>query len=113
MKKLLIVLGFVAGSAVAVNAQDSTSVNQAAGSTTVQTDAQDDKQQIAVAELPAIVQDQLKSADYSAWTVGNAYKKEKEGQTFYAVELTSGSETKVVKFDAQGNKVDEKSKDKK
>lgn len=98
----------IIASAVAANAQDSTAT-QGAGSTMEK--EYSDKESIAVTELPSIIQDQLKSQDYSSWTVSNAYRKEKEGKTVYAVEMTSGSETKVVKFDAQGNKLKEKDKD--
>lgn len=100
----------IIASAVAANAQDSTSTStQGAGSTTQSESS--DKQSIAVADLPSIIQEQLKSQDYASWTVGNAYRKEKDGKTVYAVELTSGSETKMVKFDEQGNKLKEKDKD--
>jgi hypothetical protein len=108
MKKLLFVFSMIIASAVAANAQDSTAT-QGAGSTMEK--EYSDKESIAVTELPSIIQDQLKSQDYSSWTVSNAYRKEKEGKTVYAVEMTSGSETKVVKFDAQGNKLKEKDKD--
>jgi hypothetical protein len=114
MKKLLFGLALMLASAVAVNAQDSTAVeNQGAGSTqTESTDDQyGDKEMIAVNELPAMITSQLQGQDYSGWTVSNAYKKEKEGKTFYAVELKNGEEKKMVKFDAQGNKVKEKTKD--
>lgn len=71
-----------------------------------------DREEISVAELPAAVSSQLESTDYAGWTVEEAYKKEKDGETFYAVKLKQGNETKKVKFDAQGNKVDKKDKDK-
>ena len=101
-------------SVVAVNAQDSTATDQGAGSSVYSTEDKDkysEKEAIAVTELPSIIQDQLKSQDYSSWTVSNAYRKEKEGKTVCAVEMTSGSETKWVKFDAQGNILKEKEKD--
>ncbi len=75
-------------------------------------DQDDDREEISVAELPAQVSAQLESADYSAWTVDKVYKKEKDGQTFYSVKLKQGNETKKIKFDAQGNKVEDKDKDK-
>ena len=67
-----------------------------------------DRKEIMVADLPALVQEQLKSQDYAGWLVSGAYKKEKDGQTIYVTELKNGSETKKVKFDAQGNKLKEK-----
>lgn len=69
-----------------------------------------EKEVIPVSELPALVQEQLKSPDYAGWTVVNAYKKEKSGKLFYAVELKNATETKWAKFDAQGNLVKEKEK---
>jgi hypothetical protein len=115
MKKLLFGFCLILGSVVAANAQvDTTSTTQGQGSTQgVQTedDKYSDKEAIAVSELPSIVRDQLQGQDYSGWTTGSVYRKEKEGKTFYAVEMKKGEETKMVKFDAQGNKVKEKSKD--
>lgn len=95
----------VAASAVAANAQ--TDTTSAAGSSAQYQTEQQDKEVIPASELPSIVQEQLSGSDFSGWTVGNAYRKEKDGQTFYKVELSKDGETKTVKFDAQGNKVKE------
>ncbi|HYF67630.1 MAG TPA: hypothetical protein VD884_05820 [Ohtaekwangia sp.] len=116
MKKLLFALCFMFGAAVAVQAQDTTSTQyQNDAMTQDQSEDRDkgDKQSIAISELPATVTSSLETSDYSGWQINNAYKKEKGGETFYAVELKQGNETKMVKFDAQGNKVKEKDKDKK
>lgn len=110
MKKLLFALAFVAAGSVAALAQDTASVaTQSPPSSELSQDQ--DGQAIAASELPASVQSALQGQDYSGWTVGNAMKKEKDGKTFYAVELSNGSETKKVKFDADGNIVDEKDKE--
>jgi hypothetical protein len=53
-----------------------------------------DKEVIPVSELPALVQEQLKSPDFAGWTVVNAYKKEKSGKLWYAVEMKNANETK-------------------
>lgn len=74
--------------------------------------SEDDREEISVAELPATITSQLQSTDYAGWSVEEAHKKEKDGETFYSVKLKQGNETKKVKFDAQGNKVDKKDKDK-
>lgn len=112
MKKLLFALAFVTAGSVAALAQDSAATASPAPaqpSTELQTEDQDkDKQAIATSELPASIQTSLQGTDYSGWTVSNAHKMEKEGKTFYSVELTKGSETKKVKFDADGNAVKEK-----
>ena len=123
MKKVLAALCLMCGAVIGVNAQETTTdtQDQASTRTETQTDgaSQDwdkseysDKEMISASELPSSVSQQLQGQDYSGWTVGNAYKKEKDGETFYAVEMKSGDETKMVKFDAQGNKVKEKDKDK-
>ncbi|WP_276365440.1 hypothetical protein [Chryseolinea sp. H1M3-3] len=112
MKKVFFAIAFLAASSVAVLAQDSASVApaQTQSSSAVQSDDQD-KQAIATSELPASIQASLQGQDYSGWTVANAHKKEKDGKTMYSVELTKGSETKMVKFDADGNVVKEKDKE--
>ena len=110
MKKLLFAIAFMTAGSVAVLAQDTASVaspSPAAAPTETTTQDQDG-QAIAASELPASIQSALQGQDYSGWTVGNAMKKEKDGKTFYAVELSNGSETKKVKFDADGNVVKEK-----
>jgi len=115
MKKLLFAFTLIFGSAMTVCAQDSTATQGAGSSQSSEAMSQDEKdvnkQSITVNELPSIVRDQLQSQDYSGWTVGNVYRKEKEGKTFYAVEMKNADETKMVKFDAQGNKIKEKDKD--
>jgi uncharacterized membrane protein YkoI len=109
MKKLLFAIAFMTAGSVAVLAQDTASVATPAPATPTETTTQDqDGQAIAASELPASIQSALQGQDYSGWTVGNAMKKEKDGKTFYSVELSNGSETKKVKFDADGNVVKEK-----
>ena len=107
MTKLLFTILFVWATGVAALAQDTTSV-AAPGGKGYQKDK--DKEQIAINDLPEGVRASLTSQDYIGWAVGNAFKKEKGNKTFYFVELTKGSETKQLKFDAKGNKSDEKDK---
>ena len=109
MKKLLLAFAFMTAGSVAVLAQDTASVASPAPQTEMSQDQ--DGQAIAASELPASIQSALQGQDYSGWTVGNAMKKEKDGKTFYSVELSNGSETKKVKFDADGNAVPEKDKE--
>jgi uncharacterized membrane protein YkoI len=101
------------GAVIAVNAQDSTSNKQGAGSSGYNTERDNytDKEAIASTELPSLVTEQLQGQDYTGWTAGQAFRKEKDGKTVYAVELMKGDEKKMVKFDAQGNKIKEKKKD--
>ncbi len=114
MKKLMFAFCLMLGGAVAVNAQDTTSTSTQGTESQSQyqdTDKYDQKDVVPTSELPQKVQEQLQSQDYTGWTVSNAYRKEKEGKTMYAVEMRNGSEKKMVKFDADGNKLKEKSKD--
>jgi hypothetical protein len=120
MKKVIFGFCLLLGSAVATYAQDTT----ATGSDKYRTspeyqdkDKQDkdkysDKEVIAVNDLPQNIRDQVQGQDYTGWTVNKAYRKTKDGKMMYAVELTQGNEKKMVKFDAQGNKLKEKDKKK-
>lgn len=107
MKKILLAVGLMFGGATLVNAQqqDQPTTPDQTQSTTL---AQDQEgQQIAVSELPDAVSAQLESDDYSGWTVGNVYKKTDENNMeIYVVELKQGTETKKVKFDKDGNKLE-------
>jgi uncharacterized membrane protein YkoI len=108
MKKLLIAL-FMCTASVAAFAQDPSSTATPAPT---QGQSTDEMQPVAASDLPAAITSSLESQDYSGWTVSNAYKKEKDGKTVYKVELMKGGETKTVKFDAEGNKLKGKDKDK-
>lgn len=124
MKKLLFAIAFMTAGSVAVLAQasqDSTSIApqtppsteiQAPPSSDDQSQDQDKGQAIATSELPANIQASLQGADYSGWTVANAFKKEKDGKTTYMVELTKDSEKKTINFDADGNVVKDEEKPK-
>lgn len=108
MKKLFFALAFFAASSVVVLAQDTASVaTQDQSNAAVQEDDKG-KQAIATSELPASIQTTLQGQDYTGWTVANAYKKDKDGKTMYSVEMTKGTEKKMVKFDADGNVLKEK-----
>ena len=107
MKKLLLGILLVSGCTLTVLAQNPTPAPAPETQAAPQ-----DMQPIAASELPAAIRTSLEGQDYSGWTVANSYKKEKDGKTMYVVELKNGAETKKVKFDAEGNKMNEKSKDK-
>lgn len=117
MKKLLFAFSLLFGVAVAANAQDSTATQEQTQTDQYRTDDMNkdqdddkDKKEISVSQLPPAVSAQLQTQDYSGWTVSKAWKKEKDGETTYAVELKNGNELKKVKFDAQGNVLKEKEK---
>jgi hypothetical protein len=109
IKLLLFTFLFACAGAVTTFAQDSASV---ATPTPPSKELQKDKnkQQIAISELPEPIRGSLTREDYIGWTVGNAFKKEKGGKIVYSVELNKGSETKEVRFDAEGNKLKDKDK---
>lgn len=65
---------------------------------------QDDKVKIQPEELPEAVKTALNSEDYVGWQIAAAYKHA-DGETF-EVELKNDAETKTVKFDKEGNKID-------
>jgi hypothetical protein len=122
MKKVLFAIAFMTAGSVAVLAQEAqpqepqtqtppTEV-QAPPSSDFQSQDQDKGQAIAPSELPANIQASLQGADYSGWTVANAFKKEKDGKTFYSVELTKDQEKKTINFDADGNVMKDEEKPK-
>ena len=107
MKKLIVAVCLMFGGATLVSAQQQ-------DQTQTQAEQDQDRQQISVSELPDAVTAKLESSDYSGWTIGNAYKKTDESNMeVYVVELRQGTETKKVKFDRDGNKLEhDKDKDK-
>jgi hypothetical protein len=121
MKKLVLSIGLLLGGVAFVNAQDTTSVQpQPQQSTTPSQDQQ--REQIQVSDLPDPVKRAIESQDYQGWTVSAAYKStmtdaetqgdaSKAGQELYILDLRNGAETKTVKFDKDGNKLDKEKKD--
>jgi len=120
MKKLLFAIAFMTAGSVAVLAQEAQpqepqtppSTEIAPPSSDVQSQDQDKGQAIATSELPANIQASLQGADYSGWTVANAFKNEKDGKTFYIVDLTKADEKKTIRFDADGNVMKDEEKPK-
>lgn len=136
MKKLVFACLFSLGSVALLHAQDSTgtqsdryqtptqdqsSQDQTSQDRSSQTQSSQDqsstpdsksdyseKDVISATELPAAIQEKLRGQDYSGWMVSKAYRKDKDGKMMYAVELRNGSDTKKVKFDADGNVLKEK-----
>jgi len=110
MKKLIFAFCLMIGATAAVQAQDSTATAPSPSQQYSGQEQEGDKTPIAVADLPASITKQLQGTDYTGWTASKAWTKEKDGKTWYAVEVTKGSETKTLKFDADGNLVKEKDK---
>lgn len=107
MKKLMLVLFLGLGVATLVNAQD-----ESPPRTPVMEDQ--DREKIEISKLPQAVRTALESEDYENWTVSSAYRStqtessdETRSMEVYVVEMKNGADTQVVKFDKDGNKVDE------
>ena len=114
MKKLMLAASLIFGGAAFANAQAQDQATTPAQTETTQ-DQDKDRQEVAISELPEAVKTSLESQDFAGWTVGTAYKKTdaaKDNMEIYIVELKRGTETKKVKFDKDGNKLDDdKTKD--
>jgi hypothetical protein len=118
MKKLMLAAFLLFGGIAFVNAQekDSTQVQPP----TEQTPTQDqDRQQIQVSELPQAIKTSLESTDFTGWNISQAYRStqkdasdETKSMEIYIVELKNGADTKSVKFDKDGNKIDQKKDEK-
>jgi hypothetical protein len=116
MKKLMLAMFLMFGGIAVVNAQDSTSTQ----TPTQQAPTQEEHTQIQITELPAAIQTSLQSQDYSGWTVATAYRgtqkdssDETKSMEVYVVDLKNGAETKTVRFDKDGKKLDDEKKDQK
>jgi hypothetical protein len=66
--------------------------------------AQEEKVKIKPEELPAAVRTTLESEDYTGWTIDSAYKYSVSGT--YEVQMKNGDESRVFKFDKDGNKIE-------
>ena len=110
MKKLALACMLSLGSVALLHAQDATATQSDRYQTPAQEPKSDfsEKDAISATELPAPIQDKLKGQDFSGWMISKAFKKDKDGKAVYAVELKNGAETKMVKFDAQGNELKDK-----
>lgn len=114
MKKLMVSLCLLFAGVVFVNAQDST---QTQSPTQPAMEQSPDRQLIQTSELPEAVQTSLQSQDFSGWTVSQAYRSthidandETKSMEVYVVELRNGAETKSVKFDKDGNALENEDK---
>lgn len=88
------------GSVAFVNAQTEPSSNATAPAATEQ--QQDEKVKIKSEELPDAVKKALEAQEYRGWMISSAYKA---GDN-YEVELKNGAETKTVRFNKDGKKID-------
>jgi hypothetical protein len=99
MKKLMFALVALLGSVAFVSANVITyGINQTPAG------QQDEKVKIKPEELPEAVKKALEMQDYRGWLVDAAYKDSKTEN--YEVHLKNGAETKIVKFNKDGKKVE-------
>lgn len=101
MKKLMFAFAAMLGSVVFVNAQDGSSNIVKSPETTQQ---QDEKVKIKSEELPDAVKKALEMQDYRGWLIDSAFKY--AATDTYEVHLKNGAETKVVKFNKDGKKIE-------
>ncbi|MBL0741307.1 hypothetical protein [Chryseolinea lacunae] len=100
MKKVMFAFAAMVGSVAFVNAQTATESNNAvAAPTEVQ---QTEKTKIKSEELPEAVKKSLEAQEYRGWMISTAYK----AGDVYEIELKNGAETKTVKFNKDGKKVE-------
>ena len=100
MKKVLFALLALMGSVSVISATANVMDNNA---TVVA--LEDEKMQIQPEELPDAVKAALNSEDYTGWQISAAYKYAEKD--IYEVELKNGEEVATVKFDKDGQKVEE------
>lgn len=100
MKKVLFALLAIMGSVSVISATANVMDNNA---TVVA--LEDEKMQIQPEELPDAVKAALNSEDYTGWQISAAYKYAEKD--IYEVELKNGEEVATVKFDKDGQKVEE------
>jgi hypothetical protein len=99
MKKLMFAFIALLGSVAFVSADAiSYSINQTPSA------QQDEKVKIKPEELPEAVKKALEMQDYRGWLVDAAYKD--TAKETFEVHLKNGAETKIVKFNKDGKKVE-------
>ena len=101
MKKGIFFVAAVTASLAFANAQGTAPAQDVTRPSTVQAV---EKVKIKPEQLPEAVKTTLKGDDYKGWTAYTAYHD--TVKNYYEVELRKGSETKSLKFDADGKKVD-------
>ena len=136
MKKVMFAFCLVFGGFVVVSAQDSTSTTpqnetQSQYPQDAQSQDQDqDRERIQSTELPDAVKRSLEGQEYRGWLVNGAYKAKgvsdmesdttsadvnrqdnanapsAQGEEIYIVELKNGAQTKTVRFDKEGKKIE-------
>lgn len=137
MKKLVFAVCMLFGGVALVNAQDTTSTQSPTDPTVTQpstasTSSQEEgRVKIKSQDLPDAVKSSLEGQEFRGWLVNSAYKvdgsasgsstsesdstsvsptlpsQSQAGQEAYIVELKNGAQTKTVRFDKDGKKLED------
>lgn len=125
MKKLMLAFSLMLGG-LAVYAQDTTSTDQTQTQQQYPTMQEQDREKINSRDLPDAIKRSLEGQEYRGWLVSGAYKSKglasdtsgrsdstsvsgntgAYGQEVFVVELKNGAQTKTVRFDKDGKKLD-------
>ena len=139
MKKLTLAFCLLVGGIVGANAQDTTSVDKQQYPTQgAQSTEQDDREKINSRDLPDAVKRSLEGTEYRGWLINSAYKMKGNSMgdmnqdstsnqsdstmvtkpetdalvnEVFVVELKNGAQTKTVRFDKDGNTLDDPNRD--
>ncbi len=127
MKKLMLAFCLVFGGLV-VYAQDTTFTDETQTQQQYPTQrAEDDRERMNSRDLPDAVKRSLETQQYRGWLINSAYKTTglsqggnptgadtdtgAYGQEIFVVELKNGAQTKTVRFDKDGNRLDDQGTD--
>lgn len=133
MKKVMFALCLVLGGFAVVSAQESTSTSPQNETQSQDAQSQDqDRERIQSTDLPDAVKRSLEGQQYRGWLVNGAYKAKgvsdmsstesdttsadvnqeennatgTQGEEIYIVELKNGAQTKTIRFDKEGKKIE-------
>lgn len=108
MKKLMITLVALCGSVAFVSAQETAEPTAPASEAVApNADAAPDAEraQLKAEELPAAIKQTLADQEYKGWLINTAYHDKKNER--YEVELKNGADTNVIKFNQEGQRLDD------
>lgn len=76
---------------------------------------QQDREKVEIRDLPQAIRTELESTEYAGWNISSAYRTtqtesvdETQSMEVYVVELKSGADTQTIRFDRDGNRIDER-----
>lgn len=101
MKKMMMISCGLLMGAAAVMASPALTIDKGQDSAVL---SQEKRVKIKAEDLPEAVKKTLEGDEYKGWMINAAFHHTDKDQ--YEVELKNGAETKTVKFDKDGKKVD-------